>query len=216
MNVFVLCTGRCGSTTFIKACEHITNYSCTHESRQAEIGKDRLNYPKNHIEADNRLSWMLGRLDLKYGDDAFYVHLRRNENDTAHSFTRRFSHGIIQAYRKVILPGLPETSDPQFVSLDYCNTVNSNIEHFLKDKSKKMTVNLENIYSDFPEFWNMIVAEGDIGAALAEFSIKYNATIPPPEKKKETLALKEENLILRILSKLRRLIIKFPKYIKNA
>ena len=82
MNVFVLSTGRCGSTTFIKACSHITNYSSAHESLSTRTGKQRLNYPENHIEADNRLSWLLGRLDNTYGDDAFYVHLNRNIEDT--------------------------------------------------------------------------------------------------------------------------------------
>lgn len=65
MNIFVLCTGRSGSKTFIKACNHITNYTCGHESRakRAKL-ESRLNldYPPNHIEADNRLSWFLGRL----------------------------------------------------------------------------------------------------------------------------------------------------------
>ena len=45
MNIFVLCTGRCGSVTFTKACQHITNYTCTHESRVSLLGEDRLNYP---------------------------------------------------------------------------------------------------------------------------------------------------------------------------
>ena len=65
MNIFILNTGRCGSTTFIKACEHIKNYTCAHESLLTEIGAQRFNYPQDHIEADNRLSWLLGRLDEK-------------------------------------------------------------------------------------------------------------------------------------------------------
>lgn len=56
MNVFVLNSGRCGSTTFIAACRHITNYSSGHESRATLIGEERLAYPTQHIEADNRLS----------------------------------------------------------------------------------------------------------------------------------------------------------------
>lgn len=78
MNVFVLSTGRCGSTTFVKACEHITNFSAAHESRTGLLGAARLDYAGNHIEADNRLSWLLGRLDRTYGNAAFYVHLRRD------------------------------------------------------------------------------------------------------------------------------------------
>ncbi|MCS3662077.1 hypothetical protein [Salinibacter ruber] len=94
MNVFVLCTGRCGSTTFARACEHIENYSAAHESRAGKI-KGRVNYPARHIEVDNRLSWFLGRLDEVYGDDLFYVHLRRNPRATAESFADRYEVGMI-------------------------------------------------------------------------------------------------------------------------
>ncbi len=63
MNVFVLGTGRCGTTTFMKACRHVTNCTSGHETRVNHVGPERLSYPSNHIEADNRLSWFLGRLD---------------------------------------------------------------------------------------------------------------------------------------------------------
>lgn len=175
MNVFILCTGRCGSTTFIKACAHISNFTASHESRSKFLGKQRFAYPKSHIEADNRLSWLLGRLDSEYGDDAIYVHLTRNTQDTAISFTKRYSGGIIKAYRGGgIIMGLPESSDPLSVSLDYCDTVNSNTTSFLKDKSKKMNFQLEKAKEHFEEFWALIGAEGDIVAAVKEFDTFYN------------------------------------------
>jgi hypothetical protein len=212
MNIFVLNTGRCGSTTFAKACEHIDNYSCGHETRTRMLHQERLNYPVNHIEADNRLSWFLGRLDKEYGDNAFYVHLRRNEGDTARSFAKRYSYvsGIIKAYRDGILMGVSQDSDPMSVSRDYYHTVNSNIDLFLKDKSKKMVINLESIDQDFTEFWNQIAAEGDINAALSEFRIKYNATREPQENSMP------RPLLLRIAGKMKRLITKFPIYVRNA
>jgi len=183
MNVFVLNTGRCGSTTLIKACQHITNYSAAHESRTALLGAERLNYPENHIEADNRLSWLLGRLDRAYGDDAFYVHLKRSDRDTARSYTKRYKGGIIEAYRGGgILMLLPERSDPMEVCLDYCHTVNSNIELFLKDKTKTLAIELDTIERDFQRFWEAIAAEGDLDAALAEFKNRYNATQSRPAR----------------------------------
>ncbi len=96
-NVFILCTGRCGSSTFIRACKHITNYTASHESRISKGGYNRLQYPAHHIEADNRLSWFLGRLENKYGDDAFYVHLKRNIKDTAASLLRRYDRGYYES-----------------------------------------------------------------------------------------------------------------------
>ena len=125
MNIFVLCTGRCGSTTFTRACEHITNFSSSHESLCKFLGVERFEYPKNHIEVDNRLSWLIGRLDKAYGDEAFYVHLKREDSLVAKSFTKRYGGGIIKAYRgNGIIMGLPEAIDSMSVSLDYCRTVN--------------------------------------------------------------------------------------------
>lgn len=181
MNVFVLCTGRSGSVTFIKACRHIRNYSAAHESRAGRLGPEHFAYPADHIEADNRLSWFLGRLDRAYGDEAVYVHLRRDEADTARSFTRRYERGIIKAYREEILMGLPAGAEPLAVARDYCQTVNTNIEHFLKDKSRKMEFSLENAREDFRRFWQLIGAEGDLEAALAEWERSYNASDNRPQ-----------------------------------
>ena len=92
MNIFVLSTGRCGSMTLDKFCKHITNYTSAHESRNNLDFK----YPPNHIEIDNRLSWFLGRLDKIYGDDAFYVHLKRDDLKVAKSYQNRFYYKTIR------------------------------------------------------------------------------------------------------------------------
>lgn len=176
MNVFVLCTGRCGSTTFIQACGHISNFSSAHESRSHLLGADRFDYPPNHIEADNRLSWLLGRLDKTYGSNAFYVHLTRNVRDTAASYANRYETGIMKAYRGTGIVWVPETADPMAVALDYCETVNSNIAAFLKDKPRKMQFALEHAKRDFPIFCNSIGATVKMDAALAEFNTRHNSS----------------------------------------
>jgi hypothetical protein len=214
MNVFVLCTGRSGSTTFIKACAHISNYTSAHESRTGMLGELRFDYPSNHIEADNRLAWFLGRLDRHYGQNAVYVHLRRTDEDTARSFVSRFSGGIIAAYRKAILMGLPENSRPMDVSLDYCDTVNSNIGLFLKDKFVCMDFRLENAKDDFQRFWEFIGAEGDLEAALVEFDINYNAT--PLLNEQEAQRLFTHAPLLRAARKLKRVAKKMPAFIRDA
>jgi hypothetical protein len=176
MNVFILNSGRCGSTTFIRACSHITNFTARHESRCGLIGAERLNYPANHIEADNRLSWFLGRLDQKYGDDAFYVHLSREREATAASFARRRDFGIMQAYREGILLALEGAPAAHDIALDYLDTVEANIAYFLKDKSNKMAFRLEEAQTDFSDFWSRIGAEGNLPAALAEWQTRHNAS----------------------------------------
>ena len=175
MNVFILNTGRCGSSAFIKACSHIINYSSAHESRNGLLQKNRFNYPKNHIEADNRLSWLLGKVDEAYGNNAIYVHLKRSKKDTAKSFVRRYSHGIIKAFRSNFNRFWSKESKPLDIAIDYCNTVNSNINFFLKDKKHKMLINIENIDKDFMLFWKLIDAKGNINNALDEFNIRHNS-----------------------------------------
>ena len=176
MNIFILNAGRSGSLTFIQACRHISNYTCAHESRSGLLGEAHFTYPPQHIEADNRLSWFLGRLDRAYGKHAIYVHLRRSDHETATSFARRYSGGIIRAYRKTILMGLPQDSAAHAVALDYCDTIHSNIELFLRDKPHKMDFAIENARQDFRQFWELIKAEGDLDAALSEFDQHYNAS----------------------------------------
>jgi hypothetical protein len=176
VNIFILNSGRCGSTTFIRACSHISNYTALHESRCGRIGNERLNYPGNHIEADNRLSWFLGRLDRAYGDDAFYVHLSRERNATTESFARREEFGIMHAYRNGILLELEGAPAAHDIALDYLDTVEANIACFLKDKSQQMAFQLERAKEDFTLFWQQIGAEGDLEAALAEWEIHHNAS----------------------------------------
>ncbi|GAB4294928.1 MAG: hypothetical protein Kow0096_11400 [Thiohalomonadaceae bacterium] len=177
MNVFILNTGRCGSTTFIAACRHIGNYSAGHESRVQLLGAARLAYPPHHIEADNRLSWLLGRLDAAYGDNAYYVHLTRDRAKVVASFVRRADFGIMKAYRAgILLHDATQHAAREAIADDYVATVEANITHFLKDKRHKMNFCLENAKDDFRRFWHWIGAQGDLAAALAEWDLRHNAS----------------------------------------
>jgi len=174
MNVFVLTTGRSGSTTFYEACKHIENYTCGHESRAQMTGEERLNYPDNHIEIDNRLSWFLGRLDEKYGDDAIYIHLKRDERAVAASYFKRrfFQLGIMGAYSHGIL--MKYTCDEKDAD-DLIKTVNTNINYFLKDKSKKMVLDLENVSEDFIAFVQLINGKTQINNSVNVFNNNFNS-----------------------------------------
>lgn len=220
MNVFVLCTGRSGSTTFARACEHVDNYSVGHESRGGCIGGeegDRLDYPDDHIEVDNRLAWFLGRLDEKYGNDAFYVHLKRNKENTAKSWTKPGFYkgsGIMRAYRTgIIRPELrsayASSPDPIDVTKHYYDTVNANISLFLKDKNRCMEFNLETAKSDFRNFWNQIEATGDLDSALSEWERQYNAS-------DSANAPGNNSFPVLLVRKLGRIARKLPHFIKTA
>lgn len=181
MNVFVLCTGRCGSTTFTRAASHIRNYTADHEARVQRLGDERLSYPPNHIEVDNRLAWMLGRLEESFGKDAFYVHLKRNPEEVARSYDQRWGlrFGIISAYRNGILSGA-QGADHYDVCVDLIQTIDANISAFMADKPKKMDFHMESAERDWRTFWNSIEADGDFEASLAEWRLPHNAM--PPKK----------------------------------
>jgi hypothetical protein len=173
MNVFVLCTGRCGSTTFVAACRHMTNFTSGHESRVGKIGRDRLDYPAGHIEADHRLAFQLGRLEERFGDRASYVHLTRDLDATAASWAERFTIGtMMSSYRRGMLGN--EAVSRRDSALEMVETATANIEHFLKGKSRVLTVRLESAEQDFARFWEWVGAHGSLELALAEWRVRRN------------------------------------------
>lgn len=202
MNIFVLSTGRAGSTTFTKACSHITNYTSAHESRVGMVGTERLEYPPNHIESDNRLSWLLGRLQERYGNDAFYVHLIRDRDATARSFDLRWDwrHSIIRAYVQGVLCSDDCNHD---ACLDYWDTVNANIRVFTANRPNVATVRLEHAVEDFAIFWDQIGAEGNKDAALRQWGIQHNATQSASPNAMKKLARKVLRISRRLPSFLR-------------
>lgn len=143
------------------------------------LGDDRFRYPDNHIEADNRLSWFLGRLDRIHGNEAFYVHLVRNREDTIRSYNRRWvrNGSLIRAYcegiQQIALHRLDRGRRLEVVG-DFYDQVRSNILHFMKDKEKQMTIHIEKAGEDFPLFWERIGARGDLQGALETLSSHHN------------------------------------------
>lgn len=174
MNVFVLTTGRSGSLTFAEACRHITNYTSGHETRVGKVGAERLAYPDQHIEVDNRLAWFTGRLEVAYGDRAAYVHLRRDDEATAASHVRRWNKPAMRSYRNGILWDVDPEMDRMALARDLNLTMNSNIELFLRDKSRVTRIDIESAAETFPLFWESIGAEGDLAAAVAELGVKHH------------------------------------------
>lgn len=179
MRIFVLTTGRAGSKTFIKACQNIQNFTASHESLAGKIGEERFAYSDNHIEADNRLSWFLGKLDEKFGDEALYVHLIREKKKVTASLLKRWKGrgNILKAFCEGIykIPTFTVTKEQKKqISRDYYECVNSNIFFFLKNKSRKMEIHLETIEKDFIKFWNLIGAEGELSSAIQTLRIKHN------------------------------------------
>lgn len=74
-NVFVVGTGRCGTTTFAAACRYATNKTVSREGQAGGVYQlDK--YPDSHIEVDAPLAFWMPRLRLLYPGCRF-VHLVR-------------------------------------------------------------------------------------------------------------------------------------------
>ena len=177
MNVFVLSPGRCGSVTLAYACRHATNFQVGHETNCRLLGSKRFAYRSDFIEIDNRLTWMLGRLQQAYGDKAWYVQLSRDPEAIAQSYNKRWhiATGIIPAYRTGIL--MNPSASPIDICRDYVATVTANISEFLKDKSHVLPMTLESMETDFERFWDWIGAKGDKNQALAELKVVRNTNV---------------------------------------
>lgn len=181
MNVFVLGTGRCGTTTFIEACRHLTNFTADHESLVRKYGAARFDYPPRHIEADNRLTWFLPQLEeAMVGREVYFVHLLRDREATARSFSKRMGNGkasIITAFAHamVINPRDWTTEEELELCRFYVDTVTAQISRFLRDQPHRV-MHLETLRDEFPAFLDQIGAEGDRDAALAELENSHNAS----------------------------------------
>lgn len=178
-NVFVLSTGRCGSATFAKACSHFTNFTAGHETN-AKLVSRRLEYPPDHIEVDNRLSWFLGLLDERY-PNATCVHLRRDPEKVAASYARRFNirAGIMSSFAQGVIRSRvpPGASDRLAVARLYVDTVEANIRTFLRDRrpgDSVITIDIDDPQPWFDLFCSEIGAEGDLDAAARELSVIRN------------------------------------------
>lgn len=167
MHVFVLGTGRCGTTTFAKACGHITNFSTGHETSIYA-------WPENHIEVNNRLSFATGNMPVC---GSFFVHLTRNLPAVTASYSNRWSKpkSIVHAW-----PIVEQGTDRDWAMVTrMVVTMHANIKRFLQSipSDRKLTVDIDDPKSAFRAFWARIGAEGDLYSALAEFDVRYNASL---------------------------------------
>lgn len=196
-NVFVLNTGRCGSTTFSKACQYMTNYTSGHELRVNEIGDSRLNYPTSHIEVDHNFCWMLGNLDQLYGNKAFYVHLVRDKQKVIKSTYKRWNYSFnsTRFFTQEVLGIVPELlseSEKLAVVSQENETKTSAINLFLLDKTNTILIDIDDPKKAFTEFWNRIGAEGNLEKALLEFDVRHNENITSAEAAFAEQAFKRE------------------------
>lgn len=179
MRVFVLTTGRAGSQTFARAAAHIHGMTAAHESRRARI-EDRLDYPDNHVEVDNRLVWFLGSLDRRFRDeDTFYVVLRRDPEEVATSYVRRWhiNVSIVRAFFNGILmfrERKPAPEERLRAARLFVRTVEENVDHFLKNRDNYCIIRTDALETGFFEFLDRAGLDGDRAAMQRELTTVHN------------------------------------------
>ena len=117
-------------------------------------------------------------------DDTFYVHLTRRRKLVARSYSNLFHSGFHSSMMRAFSQGIlirPRWKPKQHVKVArfYVDTVNDNIQEFLRHRPHTMDFPLEQAGELFPVFWQWIGAEGDLTAAMAEFDVRHNASKPP-------------------------------------
>jgi hypothetical protein len=183
VRAFVLGTGRCGTTTFAKACESITNYTVGHETQARQV-KNRLGFPDHHIEVDHRLAWFLGTIDVMYRDEPVYVHLTRNPDKVARSWAAKAKHkpGQAATWSETVIYQPQKKIAPLVTAKLMVESVNHNIDLFLKDKTKVVRMRIEDPHDAFDEFWRLIGAEGNRRKAHDELKVRHNALLQRRKK----------------------------------
>ena len=137
MNVFFVSPGRTGTKSISRVLKTIDGFTSLHESRVQELGESRIEYPDNHLESDNRLTWFMPQLTKKYSDKALLVIVHRDREEVARSYNDRwYKINIMKGYSQGIL--LRDLSDNNLdVCRDYVNHVYTTLDYF-KDSWKNV------------------------------------------------------------------------------
>jgi hypothetical protein len=130
MNVFLLSPGRTGTKTLAEAFGHLEGLTSAHESRTEYLGEARIDYPDNHVECDNRLTWFMQRLTKKYGKTGILVIVKRDVEKIASSYHKRWHKiYVMKAYSQGIL--MRDLKDNNLeVCRDYVDYVYETLEYF--------------------------------------------------------------------------------------
>lgn len=160
--------------TIIRAFAHATNYTSGHETEGGSFYP--LDYPDWHIEADNRLSWMLGELGQHF-PDARWVHLLRDREGMARSFEARpdWPGASIKGFGAGILGRGDLFHEERYEAAGRMwDAANANITEFLTTRDHRV-VWLHDLTRDFPGLWEWVGCQGDLAAAVETTRIRHNA-----------------------------------------
>lgn len=172
MRVFVVGTGRCGTSTFFHACNHITNYGCGHESKRGPKQIGNWSFPDDHIEIASNLTVGLHKLIYKY-PNSLWVRLKRNKRECVRSLAEQASEAMLDFAHQWWYLDMTEAVDNIEVASQFYDFCEDYYQRRLPNNA--LFLDLEHIREQWSVFWNEARAEGDYLASLKEWDRNYNA-----------------------------------------
>ena len=167
MRVFVTGTGRCGTTTFSKACSIFKNLTCSHESQSSH---NNLKYKDNHIEVDPRLFWHLPNLIEKY-PDALFIHLQRDRESCVGSLEKRPSLKNYALFTEAIIPSTYNRRESAEKYYDFCTKFVDCILTTAKNSRKITLIPTTEVWKDFCSY---VGEEEMFDVSYKYWTLKYN------------------------------------------
>lgn len=174
MRVFVVGTGRCGTSTFYQACKHITNYTVGHETKKGPSKIGDWEFPDNHIEISSNLTIALPHLIRTY-PEAKFVRLKRNKQDCIKSLAECVPESMVMFAKQWWY-----LYDIDLISLDYLKVASTFYDWCEELYQMVLPIgslfyDIEKMEQNFAKFCLTIEATGKLADGTSEFKKKYNS-----------------------------------------
>lgn len=195
MNVFLISPGRTATTALASAFQQVPGYTSGHESRSRLLGVERVNYPDNHFECDNRLVWFLPRLTERFGEDGILVIVKRELEDIASSYNERwYKINMMKAYSQgILLRRLSQNGID--VCRDYVENVYEHLDYFKAGWNVTIELSLEDAEVGVGQILKEIGREGSLNDVLEVLSRKdFNLNKSGFKHKASVFKFNAENL----------------------
>jgi hypothetical protein len=168
VNVFVVGTGRCGTSTFYQAARTIVGFTAGHETTAGTVPSWQ--FADQHIEVAAQLVYGIPRLRATY-PDARWVHLVRDREPCVRSLARQCWESMAAFAKQWFLCDHP--ADVALAAEQFHDLTNELIEALLPPDAT-MKIRVEELVEAWPRFCEWIGAEYDEEAAAGILHRKYN------------------------------------------
>lgn len=164
--IFVVGTGRCGTTTFARACENARNRTVGHETCAGKVYS--FEYPQKHIEVDAPLVFRMNDL-RRLNPGCRFVHLIRTDRAACIESMVRYDPEICRAFGWMVY---------HFAECDALTGAAALYDTITRipKGNDVLTVSLESIKENWSKCWEWMGCEGDFIKSLETWEHKFNAS----------------------------------------